>query len=84
MKRLHKQSDLTQATHLSESLLTQHFLQLEIQHLQDYMTRSSDLSQEDRSWCWTEELTELIVWWEDILDSENRTKTERDSVKHKS
>ena len=49
MAKLHEWSDLTQVTHLLESLLTWHFLQLETQHLQDHMTRSLDLSQEDRS-----------------------------------
>ena len=84
MTRSHWWSDLTQETHLSESLLIWHFLWSETQCLQDHMTKSLDLSQEDKLQCWIEELTELIVWQEDILDSENRTRTERDSVKHKS
>ena len=84
MTRSHWQSDLTQETHLLESLLIWHFLWPETQHLQDHMTRSLDLSQEDKSQHQTEELIELIVQQEDILDSENRTRTERDSVKHKS
>ena len=84
MTRLHRQSDSTQEIHLSEFLLIWHFLWPETQHLQDCMTRSSDLSQEDKSQCWTEELMKLIVQWEDILDSENRTRMRKDSVKHES
>ena len=30
------------------------------------------------------ELTELIVWQENILDFKNRTRIERDNVKHES
>ena len=62
MTRLHWWSDLTQETHLSESLPTQHFLWSETQHLQDCMTRLSDLSQEDKLQHQTEELMKLIVW----------------------
>ena len=82
MTRSHWWLDLTQETHLSESLLTWHFLWSETQCLQDCMTKSLDLSQEDKLWHWTEELMKLIVWWEDILGSENRTRMRRNSVKH--
>ena len=83
MARLHKQLDSTQITHLSESLLTQHSLQLETQHLQDHMTRSSDLSQEDKLQHQIKELAEVVLQQEGILGSENRTMRGRGSVKHK-
>ena len=69
---------------MSESLFIWHFLWSETQHLQDCMTKSLDLSWEDKSQHWIEELMKLIVQQEDILDSENRTRMRRDSVKHES
>ena len=82
MTRLHWWLDLTQETHLLESLFIWHFLWPETQCWQDHMTKSLNLSWEDKSWHQTEELMKLIMWWEDILDSENRTRMRRDSVKH--